>query len=182
MAFSINESILIIFVVNMLRVLQKCTPSGLYLTMLVSSIITFVPISSCLKFSGWKIEYATPNYRLTCIGIRVILSWYFCKTLDTGKSGEKKKSRSYSLVSKTSACKGFLLTVPEREGMLQWLLLHNHTPVPLWDRNQLQLSKFQEEAVKRNNNNNCLETTRPKIAEDLTSVDFEPHYKHIVIH
>ena len=85
------------------------------------------------------------------------------------------------MVSKTSTCKGFLLTVPEREGMLQWLLLHNHTPVPLWDRNQLQLSKFQEEAVKRNNNN-CLETTRPKIAEDLTSVDLEPHYKHIVIH
>ena len=68
-----------------------------------------------------------------------------------------------------------MLTVPEREGMLQWLLLHNHTPVPLWDRNQLQLSKFQEEAVKRNNNNNCLETTRPKIAEDLTSVDLEPY-------
>ena len=115
MAFSINESILIIFVVNMLRVLQKCTPSGLYLTMLVSSIITFVPISSCLKFSGWKIEYATPKYRLTCIGIRVILSWYFCKTLDTGKSG-KKKSWSYSLVSKTSACKGFLLTVQKEKG------------------------------------------------------------------
>ena len=95
---------------------------------------------------------------------------FFCKTLDTGESGGRKK-RSYSLVRKTSTCKGFLLTVPEREGLLQSLLLHNHTTVPLWNRNQLQLSKFQEEAAKRenSNNNNCLETTKPKIAGDLTS-------------
>ena len=84
---------------------------------------------------------------------------------------EKKKKRSYSLARKTSTCKSFLLIVPEREGMLQRLLLHNHTPVPLWNRNQLQLSKFQEEAAKRknSNNNNCLETTKPKIVGDLTS-------------
>ena len=39
----------------------------------------------------------------------------------------------------------------------------------LLNRKQLLLPKFQEEAANRKNNEICLEPTKPKIPEDLTS-------------
>jgi len=57
--------------------------------------------------------------------------------------------------------------------VLPRLLPQYHIPTPPLNRNQLLLSKFQEEAAKREENKqtnkNCLEPHRSRIAEDLTS-------------
>ena len=60
--------------------------------------------------------------------------------------------------------------------LLPGLLPQNHT-LPSTNRNQLLLSKVQEEATKRKKNN-WLEPTQPKMAEDLTFSRREPLHSH----